>query len=50
MRVPVLSYFGGLLMSQLSWNLKVEMNGVCLVSLGKLFHALIIDGKKEIHV
>ena len=43
MRVPVLSYFGGLLMSQLSRKSKVEMNGVCFASLGKLFHALIVD-------
>ena len=35
-------------MSPLSQNLKEEINGDCFVSLGKLFHALIVDGKKEL--
>ena len=35
-------------MSLLSRNLKEEMEGDCLVSLGKLFHALIVDEKKEL--
>ena len=48
MRVPVLQYFGGLFMSPLSRNLKEEMDGDCFVSSGKLFHALIVDGKKEL--
>ena len=49
MRVPVLQYLGGLFMSLLSRNLKEEMDGYCFVSLGKLFHALIVDGKKELY-
>ena len=35
-------------MSLLSRNLKEEMDGDCFVSSGKLFHALIVDGKKEL--
>ena len=35
-------------MSLLSRNLKEEMDGDRFVSSGKLFHALIIDGKKEL--
>ena len=35
-------------MSLLSQNLKEEMAGDCFVSSGKLFHALIVDGKKEL--
>ena len=31
-------------MSLLSRYLKEEMDGDCFVSLGKLFHALIVDG------
>ena len=46
MHVPVLLYFGGLFMSLLSR--KEEMDGDCFVSSGKLFHALILDGKKEL--
>ena len=44
----VVIYFGGLLMSLLSRNLKEEMDGDCFVSSGKLFHDLIVDGKKEL--
>ena len=36
-------------MSLLSRNLKEEMGGDCFVSSGKLFHALIVDGKKELY-
>ena len=35
-------------MSQLSQNLKEEMDGDCFVSSGKLFHAFIVDRKKEL--
>ena len=49
MRGPVLYYFGGLSIALLSQNLKEEMDGNCFVSSGKLFHALIIDGKKELY-
>ena len=35
-------------MSLISRNLKGEMDGDCFVFSGKLFHALIIDGKKEL--
>ena len=35
-------------MSLLSRNLKKEMDVDCFVSLGKLFYAFIIDGKKEL--
>ena len=44
MRVHVLLYFGGLL----SRNSKEEMNGDCFVSSCKLFHTIIVDGKKEL--
>ena len=48
MRVRVLSYFGSLVMSQLSRNLKIEMDRDRFVSSGKLVYALFVDGKKEI--
>ena len=32
----------------LSWNLKDKMDGDCLVFSDKLFHAIIVDGKKEL--
>ena len=35
-------------MSLLSRNLKEEIDGDCFVSSGKLFYALIVDGKKEL--
>ena len=35
-------------MSIFSRNLKEEMDGECFVSSGKLFHALFLDGKKEL--
>ena len=35
-------------MSLFSRNLKKEIDGDCFVSLGKLFHAHIFDGKKEL--
>ena len=37
-------------MSLLSRNLKEEMDGECFVSSGKLFHALIVDGKKKLYI
>ena len=40
--------FWWLLMSLLSRNLKEEMDEDCFGSSGKLFHALIVDGKKEL--
>ena len=36
-------------MSLLSRNLKEAMDGECFVSSGKLFHALIVDGKKKLY-
>ena len=35
-------------MSLVSRNLKEEIYGDCFVSLGMLFHALIVDGKKDL--
>ena len=35
-------------MSLLSRGLKEEMDGDCFVSSSKLFHVIIVDGKKEL--
>ena len=48
--MPALKYIGGLLMSLFRRCLKDVADGACFVSSGRLFHARIVEGKKELNI
>ena len=46
--MPKVKYIGGLLRSLFRRCLKDATDGACFVSSGRLFHARIVEGKKEL--
>ena len=47
MRVPALKYLGGIFMFLFRACLKAATDDASLTSFGRLFHARIVEGKKE---
>ena len=47
MRVPALKYLGGIFMFLFKACLKAAADEVSLTSFGRLFHARIVEGKKD---